>query len=170
MAFKKTREDPPGTDESAARQHQVTREFAVERYKYILGQIHAVNENVYRFLTIYQALATTIVGGALALFVGYRNWGIPAHIARTGVVGLMCLETVVALFAILLIFVGVLAWLDYRQEECDLTDEIVHPGFRKRPRVGNFFRWYETYIMLFIAVATGFVWCFGLIFVLPAIT
>ena len=35
-------------------------EFALERYKYILQQIHTVNENVYRFLAIYQTLAVAL--------------------------------------------------------------------------------------------------------------
>ena len=170
MGFLSSRRRVPPVDLVEDRRHQATQEFALERYKYILGQIHAVNENVYRFLAIYQALATTIVGAALALFVGYRNWKIPVGIARTGVVGLMCLATIIAVFAMLLIFVGVLAWIDYRQEECELTDRVVYAGFRKRPQVGNFFRWYETYILAFIAMSTGFVWFFGLVFVLPAMT
>ena len=143
-------------------------DFSLERYKYILGQIHAVNENVYKFLAIYQALATTTVGGALTVFVGYKHWGISSAVARTGVLGLIWLETIVACFTDLLIFIGVLTWLDYRREECELTDKAVHPGFRERPKIGNFFRWYETYIMLFIAASTVFVWFGGLVVVLPA--
>ena len=55
----------------------------------------------------------------------------------------------IAAFAVLLIIVGVLNWLDYRREECELTDAAVRPGFRKPPQPRNFFRWYETYIVLF---------------------
>ena len=87
-------------------------EFALERYRYILQQIHAVNENAHRFLAIYQTLATTLVGAALALFVGYRNWEVEAATARGGVVGLLILTTVVAAFTITLIVVGAFAWLD----------------------------------------------------------
>src|SRR2546421_9327818 len=90
---------PPATD------------FHLERYKYILQQLNAANENVYRFLAIYQTLATTIAGAALALFVGYRKRGIDPGTARAGVVGLMCLVTLVAAFTILLILVGILTWL-----------------------------------------------------------
>src|ERR1700737_836434 len=67
----------------------VPADFALERYKYILLQIHTVNDNLYRFLAIYQGLATTLIGGALALFVGYRTWGIASSTARGGVVGLL---------------------------------------------------------------------------------
>lgn len=39
----------------------VRNEFALERYRYILQQIHAVNENAHRFLALYQTLATALV-------------------------------------------------------------------------------------------------------------
>ncbi|MGW3725640.1 hypothetical protein [Streptomyces sp. NPDC000851] len=143
-------------------------EFALERYRYILQQIHAVNENAHRFLAIYQTLATTLVGAALALFVGYRKWDVAADTARSGVIGLLVLTTVVAAFTITLIVVGALAWLDYRNEECDITDEMVGPGFRKRPRPGNLLRWYETYVLLFILVSVIVMWLLAGLFVLPA--
>jgi uncharacterized membrane protein len=146
----------------------VRNEFALERYRYILQQIHAVNENAYRFLAIYQTLATTLVGAALALFVGYRKWEVAAATARGGVIGLLALTTVVAAFTITLIVVGAFSWLDYRNEECDITDEMVGPGFRKRPRPGNLLRWYETYVLLFITVSVIVMWLIAGLYVLPA--
>lgn len=151
------------------RLHRAAQDFSLERYKYILQQIHTVNENVYKFLAIYQALATTAVGAAVALFVGYRQWGMAPAVARSGVIGLLLLETVVAVFTEVLIFIGILNWLDYRSEECELTDRAVHPGFREKPRPGNFFRWYETYIMAFIAASTLFMWVYAVVFMLPMI-
>ncbi|WDV53100.1 hypothetical protein PV963_23400 [Streptomyces coeruleorubidus] len=106
----------------------VRNEFALERYRYVLQQIHAVNENAHRFLAIYQTLATALVTAALALFVGYRKWELAAATARGGVIGLLTLATVVAAFTGTLIVVGALAWLDYRNEECDITDEVVGPA------------------------------------------
>jgi hypothetical protein len=151
------------------REERAVHDFSLERYKYILQQIHTSNENTYKFLAIYQALATTTVGAALVLFVSYRGWGIDPATVRTGVLGLILLETIIAGFTALLIFIGILTWLDYRSEECELTDKVVHQGFRKAPRVRNFFRWYETYIVLFILASTAFMWFFALGFVLPAI-
>jgi hypothetical protein len=147
----------------------VPSELTLERYKYILQQIHTVNENLYRFLALYQTLATALVGAALALFVGYRRWGIAASTARIGVVGLLILTTVVAAFTMTLIAVGAFAWLDYRNEECDLTDQAVRVGFRARPSTRNFFRWYETYVMLFIFVSVVVMWLFGIALLLPAV-
>ncbi|MFF7561111.1 hypothetical protein ACFZB4_14140 [Streptomyces pseudovenezuelae] len=146
----------------------VRKDFALERYRYILQQIHAVNENSYRFLGIYQTLATTLVGAAIALFVGYRKWNIQPATARAGVVALLILATVVATFTIALIIVGALAWLDYRNEECDITDEMIYTGFRTRPRTGNLFRWYETYLLLFILTSVAVMWLLAVGFLLPA--
>jgi hypothetical protein len=146
----------------------VHNEFALERYRYILQQIHAVNENAYRFLALYQTLATALVSAALALFVGYRKWDLAPATARGGVIGVLALVTVVAAFTGTLIVVGAMNWLDYRNEECDITDEIVGPGFRKRPRPGNFLRWYETYVLLFIVVSVITMWLIAAFFLLPA--
>jgi hypothetical protein len=144
-------------------------QFQLERYKYILQQLHAVNENVYRFLAIYQTLATALVGAGLALFVGYKDWGLAPTTVRAGIVALMWLVTFVAGFTILLVVVGVLSWLDYRHEECAVTDEAVRPGFRQPPQLRNFFRWYETYIVLFIMSSIVCMWYFALVVVLPAV-
>ncbi|MFE0249355.1 hypothetical protein ACFWZ0_33785 [[Kitasatospora] papulosa] len=144
-------------------------EFALERYRYILQQIHAVNENAHRFLAIYQTLATALVGAALALFVGYRNWKVPPGTAQSGIIGLLILATMVAAFTATLIIVGAISWLDYRNEECDITDEMVKVGFRQRPRSRNLFRWYETYVLLFILVSIVIMWTLVALVVLPAV-
>jgi hypothetical protein len=162
--------DTPPQPQPESQSRPAGADFALERYKFILQQIHTVNENLYRFLAIYQALATTLVGGALAVFVGYRRWGISASTARGGVVGLLALATVVAGFTTVLIVVGAFAWMDYRHEECDLTDELVRPGFRARPRTGNAVRWYELYVLLFIWVSVAAMWLLAWLLVLPAMT
>ncbi|GAB2656979.1 hypothetical protein GCM10027088_38980 [Nocardia goodfellowii] len=141
--------------------------FALERYKYILQQIHALNENVYKFLAIYQTLATAIVSSGLVLFVSYKKLELAPETARAAITGLMWLETVVAAFTIVLIVIGVVSWIDYRNEECELTNEVVHEGFRKPPKFGNMIRWYETYIILFIAASTAFMWIYAHILILP---
>jgi hypothetical protein len=145
------------------------REIMVERYKYILDQIKTSNDNVYRFLAIYQTLATAIAGAGMLLFVNYRNWKVSPSIVRLGLQGAASILTVVAGFTILLILIGVWTWLDYRNEECDLADKVVGVGFRSRPKVGNFFRWYETYIVLFITTTVVLVWVFVQAALVPAV-
>ncbi|NBE80879.1 hypothetical protein [Micromonospora rubida] len=145
-----------------------TTEFQVERYRFILQQIHAINENVYRFLAIYQALTVSLASAALALMIGYKKWGIDAGLARKGVVGLAALVTVVALFVIFLIVVGIASWIDYRREECTLSEKVVGPGFRAAPSLRNWYRWYETFVVLFVLTTTLSAWIGVLAFILPA--
>jgi len=155
-----------GNSFEGAKQDMV-RDFSTERYRFILQQIHTVNENVYRFLAIYQTLMTALVGAQVILFVNYRRWGIPAAVSRTGLIAILLLETMIACFAVLLIITGVLAWLDYRNEECDLTDRLIGVGFRDRPAKRNLFRWYETYIVLFIMASIALVWWLSFVWLLP---
>ena len=69
-----------------------------------------------------------------------------------------------------LIVVGVRTWLDYREEECELTTEAVRPGYRKPPELGNFWRWYETYIVLFIGASVAIMWLGAGFVLLPAMS
>jgi hypothetical protein len=144
-------------------------QFRLERYKYILQQTNQANESTYRYLGLYQALAVTLGGAMLGLFAGYKKWGIESHIARIGVVGLMGMLTVVAGFAILMVVVGVFSWIDYRREECEFTDKYVHVGFRSPPRLRNFVRWHETYVVLLILLTVVLIWIYVVSAILPAI-
>ncbi|GII96691.1 hypothetical protein [Sinosporangium siamense] len=153
---------PSPTDQDA-----IIKDFSLERYKYILQQIHVVNENVYKFLAIYQTLASTLATAGIALFIGYRSWNITPTITKSAIIGILSLISAIGLFTVLLICIGVLAWLDYRREECELTDRIVYVGFRKKPRLGNFFRWYETYIIIFILSSLLFMWWYAFWRILP---
>jgi hypothetical protein len=133
--------------------------IVVERYRYILQQINSMNENVYRFLAIFQTLVTAIVTAALVLFVSYSKWKIAPATARTGIQGALILVTVI----------GVASWLDYRREEVELTARYFAPGFRSQPKIRNFYRWYETYIILFVLAATALLWILGEAFLVPRI-
>ncbi|MBB5874019.1 cell division septal protein FtsQ [Allocatelliglobosispora scoriae] len=145
-------------------------EYELERYRYILQQLNSVNENVHRYLTVYQTLATALGGGALLVFASRTSWGLTAATAKASIIGLLSLLTLVGLFCSMLIFVGMLSWLDYRREECELTDEAVYPGFRKPPNRRNFIRWHETYIIAFILTSTILLWVLTLSLLLPSIT
>jgi hypothetical protein len=144
-------------------------EFKLERYRYILQQLHATNENVHRYLALYQTLATAIAGGALLVFASRTTWNLSAETTRASIIGLLTLLTLVGLFSALLVVVGVFTWIDYRREECELTDEAVEPGFRKPPNTRNFLRWHETYIVAFIVASLILLWVLALTLLLPAI-
>jgi hypothetical protein len=88
--------------------------FKLERYKYILNEIHFLNENVYRYLTLFQTLATAIFGAGAAVYISWRKLAVDAAVARLTIKALLGLLVILALFAILSLLSGVLSWLDYR--------------------------------------------------------
>jgi hypothetical protein len=162
---------PPPTDTTMLpldSNAELRRDFALERYRFIQQQIHVVNENLYRFLTIYQGLMTALVGAEVLLFVNHKQWSISVRAFRDGVLGLLVLESAVAAFTVLLIVIGLFSWLDYRNEECDLADQIMGKGFRARPNTRNMFRWYETYVILFVLITLAISWILAASFILPS--
>ncbi|ATO17098.1 hypothetical protein CO540_27345 [Micromonospora sp. WMMA2032] len=144
-------------------------ELVHERYKFVLQQLHATNENVYRFLAIYQSLATALSTAALALFVGYEKWQIGPAVARAGIRGFLTILTGIALFAALLVVVGTMAWVDYRKEECEILAKYYSPDLRHAPRLRNFYRWYETYVFIFIVASAATIWVLVESIIIPQI-
>jgi hypothetical protein len=144
-------------------------DFKLERYKYILKEIHFLNENVHKYLSLFQALATAVVAGAAAVFVTWRKSGIDARTTIITMHGLLALFTMLALFVILSVLAGVFSWLDYRREEVELLTETVRPGFRSAPKPGNFWRWYETYVVLFMLIIVAGAYFFVEGVIIPAI-
>jgi hypothetical protein len=126
------------------------KEFKLERYKYILTEIHFLNDNIHKYLTLFQTLATAVVGAGAAVFVSWKKLAIDAETARMTIQALLALLLALAGFVIFLVLAGIFSWLDYRREEVALLDEVIRPGFRSNPSPRNFWRWYETYIVLFI--------------------
>lgn len=127
-------------------------DFKLERYKYILQQIHFLNENIHKHLALFQGLSTVILGGIVAIFVNWKKLGIDAETAQTGIYALLGLLCLLALFVILYVFSGIFSWLDYREEEADLLDEMVAIGYRARPKVKNLWRWHESWLVVSIVV------------------
>jgi hypothetical protein len=160
----------PSIDLPETVRHGIAHDFITERYKFVLQQIHVINENLYRFLAIYQTVATALIGAQLLLMANYRQWKIRPHTAHLALIGLSSVQSIIGLFILLLIVVGILAWFDYRSEECDLSEWIIGPGFRDRPKKGNWYRWYETYIGIFVV---GFIllgWMLTFTVMIPAVS
>ena len=144
-------------------------EFALERYKYILQQLHSVNENVHKFLGIFQVLTTSLAGGAVAVTLGYKKWGVSPAVAQASVQAVMWLITLVTTFTVMLIIAGMFTWMDYRKEECELLKSHSNQVTRSAPSWGNFWRWYETYVLAFMVSACLLLWLLGSLLLVPAI-
>jgi hypothetical protein len=134
-------------------------DFKLERYKYIVGQQAALNENVHKYLLFYQTLVSAILGGVVAFIVKAIEHKISRDIVAYVINGAGLLLGITSAFTFLLVFSGLASWIDYRKEECELLDEVVRPGFRDKPRLHNFWRWPEVYVLAFMVLASGAVWC-----------
>lgn len=130
-------------------------EFRLERYKYVLQEIRSLNKNTHKYLTLFQTLTTLIIGGGVSVFVGWKNLAIGAAVAKAAINGSLILLVVLGLFVLISIVSGIISWFDYRNEEVELLDQI-QPGFRKKPKLGNLWRWNETYMVLFVIVVVIF--------------
>lgn len=127
--------------------------YKLERYKYILREIHFLNESTHKYLTLFQTLTAAIVGGGIGIFVIWKSLKIDASTARLAIQGSLGLLILVALFVNVSILVNVLSWLDYRREEVDLLNQSIEQNWRRLPQLRNFWRWSETYILLFVSLA-----------------
>jgi len=145
------------------------KDFKLERYKYILQQIHTLNENYQKYLNLFQTLATTIVGGGVAVFVSWRNLKISPEIARTSIRALIGLLVILALFLVANIIIGIFSWFDYRRDEVKLLDEVVGKNYRNLPRYGNLWRWHETYLVIFLILVIISIFVFVETQVIPLI-
>ncbi len=131
-------------------------QFKVERYKYILQEMRSLNENIHKYLTLFETLATFVIGGGVSVFVGWKSLRLSSEVARAAINGLLVLLLLLALFVIASIVATMISWFDYRNEEVDLIDQI-QPGFRKKPTLRNFWRWNETYMVCFVIGITIFI-------------
>lgn len=144
-------------------------DFELERYKFILQEIRFLNENTHKYLTLFQTLATAIIGGGVALFVGWKNLKLTPEMARVGIESLLALFSLLSIFVIFLILAGIFSWFDYRREECELLDKAVEPSFRKPPTANNFWRWQETQFIVFVGIVAITVIVYVRCWVLPLI-
>lgn len=141
----------------------------LERYRYVLSQLHTVNENSYRFLALYQTVTSAIVGLGWLLFASRAQLNLNSSSVRLEILGLMGAVTLVAAFTLILVVVGLFTWLDYRSEECDLLERFVASDIRVRPRLRHIYRWYETYIAIFVVGSLAAMWWFVFSVILPMV-
>jgi hypothetical protein len=147
----------------------LAKEITKLRYQHILKQIQFVDANVFRFLAIYQTLISALVAGQVLLFVNRQHWSLGASTARVGLVAILVLETLAGVFASLMIIIGVWNWIDYRSEECDISDAVLGRSFRQRPSLSNWYRWYETYLIVFIFCSLIIIWILVEVWMIPAV-
>lgn len=139
-----------GINKPAEQDSQVL-DFKMERLRFVLQQIDRLNERLDKRIALYQTLMVAIVSGIASIYVGRAALGIDDAVARTGIYALLVLAYFVTAFVIVLTVVGVLSWRNYRNDEVAIFDDVVRPGYRGTVRMTNFWRWHETYLVLFLA-------------------
>jgi hypothetical protein len=77
---------------------------------------------------------------------------VSAEVARASIYALLGLLILLAVFVIFSVLAGIFSWRDYRNEEVALLDDVVGSGFRSRPKLRNFWRWYETHVIVFVII------------------
>lgn len=135
-------------------------EFKLEHYKYMLQQRQALNEHLHKYLALFQTLITAIAGGGVAIFIGWKELKIEAAVARVSVKGLLWLTIILTVFVIASILSTILAWYANRQEEIKLLHQEVSTDYGKPPNWKNFWRWHETYFIVFLLVVIVLIYRF----------
>lgn len=144
-------------------------DFKLEKYKYILQQRQALNENIHKYLTLFQTLITGIAGACVAIFAGWKELKIDAAVAITSIRGLMWLLIILALFVVMSILSTVFSWFDNREKEVSLLNSEVSEGYESPPSWKSVWRWHETYFLFFVVVVTATIYFFVEHRVLPLI-
>lgn len=127
-------------------------ELKLEYYKYVSNEIHSLNNNFHKFLSLFQTLATAIIGGGVAFLATWQNMSVTASMAVSILRSLEGLLILLATFILLSMIAGISSWYDYRKEETKLLNKEVDPDFRKPPKLKTLWRWSETYLILFLIV------------------
>jgi hypothetical protein len=146
-----------------------TNEYKLERYKFILQQLNALNDGTHKYISLFQTLSTAVIGVGITLFATWRELKIDPAIARLGLKAVLGLFTILTVFVLLSIVVNAISWYDYRNEEVQLLEQEVGKDFRRAPDWKNLWRWNETYFVLFLLITTLIIWIFTIYWLLPSI-
>ena len=124
----------------------------IERYKFLNTEIHILNENAEKNLRFFQVIVTAIFGGGISLLISWENINISPVITFFVVRGLEGLIILLSLFIAFSMIASIASWFDYRKEETELLNRYVESRFREKPTILNAFRWYESYVIIFIVI------------------
>lgn len=133
-------------------------DFRKQRFAFLMEQIKWLNQAVHRYLLVFQAIITTIIGGMVAVFVSWRELTITAEQAVTGVQALAVLFTISDLFLIASMLATIRSWWDFRMEESELVNGVLGADTRKPPKLRNCWYWSETWLVALLVLAIPGVW------------
>ncbi|WP_252088843.1 hypothetical protein [Pseudomonas sp. MWU13-3659] len=128
--------------------------FKIEKYKYILARKQALNEVTFKIVAVYQALILALFAGQYAVYTSAGKGTLTPALALQSTYVLFALFVMVSVLILALLVGGVFSWMSYRQDESEI--ELAVTGVPKRPiALADLWRWYETYLVLFVLVFSG---------------
>jgi len=130
------------------------KDFALERYRYVLEQKRELNKATFGIVAIYQAGLGLVAAGELAIRGALSKGELKPNDAQVMLDGVFWLLIAVTVFSLLLLFGGIAAWLGCRRDEAHFEDRFLG-GARSQPKLRNVFGWYETYFVIAIVVITS---------------
>lgn len=142
------------------RMTKASKDYKLERLKFILSEISNLNQNTRSILSLYQALSTLIISAGVYVFTKWNDSKIEDEVAIIAMNSLKYLLAIVSVFCLLRMGANISSWIDLRNEEVEFMNYEVKRGFRKKPSLKNFWRWDETYIILLIVIILFSVWLF----------
>ena len=146
-----------------------SKDYKLERYKFILQQLNSLNESSHKYIALFQTLATAILGAGFAIFAALGEKKISADTTRLGAYAILWLFTLLTFFVLVSIIVNAVSWFDYRKEEVELLSSEVHEDFRKMPSWKNSWRWGDTYFALSLLLILIIVWVYATFWLIPTI-
>jgi hypothetical protein len=126
--------------------------FLQERYKHVLEQKRSLNDKTFLLLSVYQSIFALASGGLAYSFMNdFKDHPERKFQAVQALVLAVCGS---GLFTIMLLACGLVAWLSYRREQLKIEREIFSVSLVD-VKFSDVLKWYETYIILAVAVSVG---------------
>lgn len=132
------------------------RDFALERYKYVLDQKRELNRTTFSVVAIYQAGLIVVTGGHLSVRSAVAKKELSAVDGAALLDGASWLLVAITAFGVLMVLSGVVTWLGCRRDESEIEAEYLGEA-RRLPTWRSALAWYETYIILaMILIVVGY--------------
>lgn len=138
--------------------------LVVERYKHVIEQQRRLDSAATEQLRLFEKGGAAMISAAAAVIGSREALRIEPQLAFDLVKVLMGAFWFLGLFTIAAIAVGMASWWDYRKEEAELANSHTQTQFRVEPKKANFYRWRESWIIMFVTATLLFVQFFGMPF------
>jgi hypothetical protein len=142
--------------------------FLIERYKYVLAQKQELNKTSFKVIGIYQALIVAIAAVDFQIVKESFNKNVSVAACKVGVVILSIASIFIAVMCIALLISGLKSWIKYRSDESEIELSVFGRS-RPNPKWRDALRWYETYLILAVAVTACCFLAASIYLVIPSI-